>query len=203
MLTEIGRVKLHVLAQGSQAGDAVEELLRVEPEGYRVERNVPMVVDLKNNNGTGFQRTVELLFPADAVKGSQKARFDLIGDIMGPVLSNLANLVQMPYGCGEQNMLNFVPNIVVMRYLRAVKKNDPAMEAKITKFMESGYQRELTYKRLDNSFSAFGDSDSHGSTWLTSFVLRSFKQAQPYIFVDEQVLEKAVEFLNSQQQVTS
>lgn len=43
-------------------------------------------------------------------------------------------------------MLNFVPNIVVMRYLRAVKKNDHTMEAKITKFMESGYQRELTYK---------------------------------------------------------
>lgn len=146
VLTEIGRVKLHVLAQASQAGDAVEELLRVDPEGYRVERNVPMVVDLKNNNGTNFQKTIELQFPADAVKGSQKARVDLIGDIMGPVLANLANLVQMPYGCGEQNMLNFVPNIVVMRYLRAVKKNDPAMDAKITKFMESGYQRELTYK---------------------------------------------------------
>lgn len=146
MLTEIGRVKLHVLAQANQAGDAVEELLRVEPEGYRVERNVPMVIDLKNNNGSGFQKTVDLQFPTDAVKGSQKARVDLVGDIMGPVLSNLANLVQMPYGCGEQNMLNFVPNIVVMRYLRAVKKNDPAMESKITKFMESGYQRELTYK---------------------------------------------------------
>lgn len=134
------------MAQASQAGDAVEEFLRVEPEGYRVERNVPMVVDLENNNGSIFRKSVELQFPEDAVKGSQKARVDLIGDIMGPVLTNLNKLVQMPYGCGEQNMLNFVPNIVVMRYLRAVKKNDHAMETKITKFMESGYQRELTYK---------------------------------------------------------
>lgn len=200
VLTDIGRIKLNVLAQASQAGDAVEELLRVEPEGYRVERNVPMVIDLKNN-GSAFNKSVELQFPSDAVKGSQKARVDLIGDIMGPVLSNLANLVQMPYGCGEQNMLNFVPNIVVMRYIRAVKKNDHAMESKITKFMESGYQRELTYKRLDNSFSAFGDTDQHGSAWLTAFVLRSFKQAQPYIFIDQQVLDNAVTFLNSQQQV--
>jgi CD109 antigen len=65
---------------------------------------------------------------------------------MGPVLANLDKLVQMPYGCGEQNMLNFVPNIVVMRYLRAAKKTNAALEQKITKFMESGYQRELTYK---------------------------------------------------------
>lgn len=89
------------MAQASQAGDAVEELLRVEPEGYRVERNVPMVVDLKNNNGSIFHKSVELQFPEDAVKGSQKVRIDLVGDIMGPVLSNLNKLVQMPYGCGE------------------------------------------------------------------------------------------------------
>jgi hypothetical protein len=78
-LTQIGLVKLHVLAQANQAGDAVEELLRVEPEGYRVERNVPMVIDLKNNNGSGFHKSVELQFPPDAVEGSQKARVDLIG----------------------------------------------------------------------------------------------------------------------------
>lgn len=56
---------------------------------------------------------------------------------------------------------------------------------------------------MDNSFSAFGDSDSHGSTWLTAFVLRSFKQAQPYIFIDQDVLDKSVQFLNSQQQQDS
>ena len=37
---------------------------------------------------------------------------------MGPVLAHLDGLVRMPYGCGEQNMLNFVPNIVVMNYLK-------------------------------------------------------------------------------------
>lgn len=41
---------------------------------------------------------------------------------MGPILSNLDKLVQMPYGCGEQNMLNFVPNIVVLRYLKVRTK---------------------------------------------------------------------------------
>ncbi|KAI6223646.1 hypothetical protein M3Y99_01446300 [Aphelenchoides fujianensis] len=199
-LTQIGRVKLNVFAQADKAADAVEEQLRVEPEGYRIQRNVPMVVELQeNSNSSGFQRAVELQFPNDAVGGSQKARVDVIGDIMGPVLSNIANLVQMPYGCGEQNMLNFVPNIVVLRYLRAAHKSNPSLEANILKYMEAGYQRELTYKRADSSFSAFGDSDSHGSTWLTAFVVRSFKQAQPFIFVDNQVLDKAIEFLNSQQ----
>lgn len=64
---------------------------------------------------------------------------------MGPVLSNIDSLVKMPFGCGEQNMINFVPNIVVLRYLRAIQSN-VQIEAKAVKFMETGYQRELTYR---------------------------------------------------------
>uniref|UniRef100_A0A7I4XSE1 TEP1-F n=1 Tax=Haemonchus contortus TaxID=6289 RepID=A0A7I4XSE1_HAECO len=195
--TEIGMVKLTVTAQAAQAGDGVEEPLRVEPEGYRVDRNVPVVIDL--NNGTDFEKVVQMMWPSDVVEGSQKARFELVGDIMGPVLSNIEGLVRMPYGCGEQNMLNFVPNIVVLRYLKATNRAEPTIEAKAVKFMEAGYQRELTYRRYDNSFSAFGESDKFGSTWLTAFVVRSFAQARAYIFVDPTVLTKSIAFLNGQQ----
>lgn len=37
---------------------------------------------------------------------------------MGPSILNLANLIRMPSGCGEQNMLNFVPNIMILNYLK-------------------------------------------------------------------------------------
>jgi len=39
---------------------------------------------------------------------------------MGPTISGLSNLIQMPYGCGEQNMITFVPNIFVIQYLEAI-----------------------------------------------------------------------------------
>ncbi|KHJ75604.1 a-macroglobulin complement component, partial [Oesophagostomum dentatum] len=221
--TEIGMVKLTVTAQAAQAGDGVEEPLRVEPEGYRVDRNVPVVIDL--SNGTDFEKTVQMMWPSDVVEGSQKARFELVdliyifcnktnriiqtnpqlrdlGDIMGPILSNIEGLVRMPYGCGEQNMLNFVPNIVVLRYLKATNRAEPSIEGKAVKFMEAGYQRELTYRRSDNSFSAFGESDKFGSTWLTAFVVRSFAQARAFIFVDPTVLTKSIAFLNGQQMET-
>jgi hypothetical protein len=75
-------------------------------------------------------------------------------------------------------MVTLVPNIVVLRYLRGTQRKDPKLEAKALKFISSGYQRELTYlysvfnifkikflnfRRQDNSFSAFGQSDNHGS----------------------------------------
>lgn len=118
---------------------------------------------------------------------------------MGPVLSNIDELVRMPSGCGEQNMLNFVPNIVVRRYLEATNRLSPELDGKTKKFMEAGYQRELQYMRDDHSFSAFGNSDKHGSTWLSAFVARSFKQAQKYINVDGNILKDTMKFLKSQQ----
>nr|XP_014352545.1 PREDICTED: alpha-2-macroglobulin-like [Latimeria chalumnae] len=68
----------------------------------------------------------------------------------------------------------------------------------------SGYRRELNYKHDDGSYSAFGNNDPEGNTWLTAFVLKSFGQAQPFIFIDELMvnnslscLEKAMENVTS------
>lgn len=66
VLTEVGMIKLSVLAQaGAAAGDAVEEPLRVEPEGYRVDRNVPVIIDLSPSSTSAIQLT-------DAVNGTTK-----------------------------------------------------------------------------------------------------------------------------------
>lgn len=65
--------------------------------------------------------------------------------------------------------------------------------------MESGYQRELTYKHTDGSFSAFGKSDKYGSTWLTAFVARAFNQASKYIDVDDSIIDTALEWLSKRQ----
>lgn len=49
----------------------------------------------------------------------------------------------------------------------------PAVQTKAIKFLEIGYQQELTYKRDDGSFSAFGKSDASGSTWYENIMISS------------------------------
>lgn len=96
-------------------------------------------------------------------------------------------------------MMNFVPNIVVLNYLKAINALTPAVETKARKYLETGYQRELSYKHDDGSFSAFGKSDMNGSTWLTAFVARSFSQAAAHIDVEEKVIEDALSWLSKLQ----
>ena len=94
---------------------------------------------------------------------------------------------------------NFVPNIVVLDYLSRTNRLTPAIKSKAITNIESGYQRELTYRRDDGSFSAFGNSDKSGSTWLTAFVLKSFIQAKPIVEIDQKVIDKAIEWLLNRQ----
>lgn len=122
-----------------------------------------------------------------------------LGDIMGGTVKNLDSLIRIPYGCGEQNMLNFVPNIVVLDYLKATDQLTQDVESKAKKYMEAGYQRELSYKHKDGSFSAFGERDKNGSTWLTAFVARSFGQAAKHIDVEESVIDEALNWLRKVQ----
>lgn len=56
--------------------------------------------------------------PANIVAGSEQVEVSAVGDVLGPSLPNLDKLIRMPFGCGEQNMLNFVPNIVIIEYLK-------------------------------------------------------------------------------------
>ena len=57
---------------------------------------------------------------------------------MGPTTSNLDTLLKMPYGCGEQNMLKFAPNIFILHYLQSTSNLTPAIKEKAKDFMVKG-----------------------------------------------------------------
>ncbi|XP_008051737.1 C3 and PZP-like alpha-2-macroglobulin domain-containing protein 8, partial [Carlito syrichta] len=139
--------------------------------------------------------------PHGAVPGSERAAASVIGDVMGPTLSHLSNLLRLPFGCGEQNMIHFAPNVFVLKYLQKTRQLSPEVERETTDYLVQGYQRQLTYKHQDGSYSAFGERDASGSMWLTAFVLKSFAQARSFIFVDPRELAAAKAWIVGQQQV--
>jgi len=112
--------------------------------------------------------------------------------LLGPSIDGLDKLLAMPYGCGEQNMLKFAPNVYIMDYLKVTHQSNAEIEAKAIRFMKSGnvlanllfclvvgiciiinylfnlfvgYQRELTFKHRNGGYSAFGERDREASTW--------------------------------------
>ncbi|XP_053147686.1 C3 and PZP-like alpha-2-macroglobulin domain-containing protein 8 isoform X2 [Hemicordylus capensis] len=133
--------------------------------------------------------------PHNVIPGSERATASVIGDVMGPTLNHLDNLLQLPFGCGEQNMIHFAPNVFVLKYLQKTKQLSPEVEGEATDYLVQGYQRQLTYRRQDGSYSAFGQRDSSGSMWLTAFVLKSFAQSRGFIFIDPKELLAAKDWI--------
>ncbi|XP_078507565.1 alpha-2-macroglobulin-like protein 1 isoform X2 [Lissotriton helveticus] len=180
--------------------DSLKKPLLVQPEGIPVEKTQSTLLCPK---GSSVSSVFPLSLPSNVIAGSARAEVAVLGDIMGSTLQNLGNLIQMPYGCGEQNMLTFAPIIYVLQYLEKTGQLTAEIKTKAVGYMTSGYQRELNYKHNDGSYSAFGESDGDGNTWLTSFVAKCFSQVKAYIFVDDTVIDAAVNWLRLHQNMTT
>ncbi|KAB7500968.1 Alpha-2-macroglobulin-like protein 1, partial [Armadillidium nasatum] len=180
-----------------QKRDILIKPIRVNFEGFLVEETQFKFVC--TNDSENVLETWNVTAPDSIVPDSARGFAAVVGDLLGPTVENLGNLVQMPYGCGEQNMINFAPNIFVVQYLRASNQDDEDIADRAIEFMKQGYQRELNYRHSDGSFSVFGESDASGSTWLTAFVLKCFGQASAYIAVDQNDLNLTSEWLKSLQ----
>ncbi|ROL53306.1 Alpha-2-macroglobulin [Anabarilius grahami] len=144
-------------------------------------------------NGDSLSEEVALTLPKDVIEGSARSTVSVIGDILGRALRNLHGLLQMPYGCGEQNMAVLSPNIYILQYLENTEQLTSAIRERATGFLKSGYQRQLNYRHNSGAYSTFGYGEEN--TWLTAFVLRSFGRAQKYIFIDQQIIQSAKEWL--------
>ncbi|XP_007469563.1 PREDICTED: alpha-2-macroglobulin-like [Lipotes vexillifer] len=186
----------HVPALGQK--DTVVKPLFVEPEGIEKEETFNTLLCASE---TGEPEKLSLKLPSNVVEGSARATHSVLGDILGSAMQNLQNLLQMPYGCGEQNMVLFAPNIYVLNYLDETGLLTEKIKSKAISHLISGYQRQLNYKHSDGSYSTFGDrhSRSQGNTWLTAFVFKSFAQAQSYIFVEDSHIMNSLTWLSQKQ----
>ncbi|OCT69759.1 uncharacterized protein LOC379686 isoform X2 [Xenopus laevis] len=177
--------------------DTVIKLLLVQPGGVLEEKSHNSLLCSQNGEDHPKTEEISLKVPENILKNSERAYVTVLGDIMGTALQNLDHLLAMPYGCGEQNMVLFAPNIFILQYLEKTHQLSPEIQSKAKGFLESGYQRQLIYKRDDGSYSAFGQRDKEGNTWLTAFVLKSFNKARPYIFIDESHLNQTFSWLKN------
>ncbi|XP_073169348.1 alpha-2-macroglobulin-like protein 1 isoform X2 [Lepidochelys kempii] len=177
--------------------DTLIKPLLIRPEGVLVEK--AHSCRLCPRGGNTVKDLVSLTLPANVVKGSARATISVLGDIMGTALQNLDRLVQMPSGCGEQNMVLFAPIIYVLQYLEKTGQLTPEIRERATGFLRSGYQRQLLYKHSHGAYSAFGEHDREGNTWLTAFVVKSFGQAKKSIFIDDKNIQDALKWLELHQ----
>ncbi|CRK95442.1 CLUMA_CG008712, isoform A, partial [Clunio marinus] len=197
----LGYINLVVEAVGYWAGDKVLKTLNVVPEGIlnSITKSV-LIMKEQSTSTMNLEASLTCALPTSAVEDTTSTAAFVVGDLMGDALNNLERLIRQSYGCGEQNMINFVPNIMALIYLDATEQLTERIRSNAIRYAEDGYQRQLRYRRFESgSFSGFGNGDRSGSTWLTAYVVKSFLEAKDYITIDSIVITQAFTFLVSKQ----
>ncbi|XP_040284586.1 CD109 antigen-like [Bufo bufo] len=200
---KLGNATVKVTVTSKAGSEVLTNTILVKAEGVKYLYSQSALFDLTGNTSQTVSKNFSFTFPSDVISDTIEGFVTVVGDLLAPSINGLESLIQMPYGCGEQNMINFAPNIYVLLYLIATQRIKSDVRERAIDYMTQGYQRELTYKRDDGSFSAFGNSDPSGSTWLTAFVFRCFLQARPFIYINEDVLNGTVDWLVRYQDINT
>lgn len=190
----LGTHTVEVSFRSGLRADAVRKSLRVEAEGTPRETVINGLIE------AGHSILIDNEIPAHAVVGSERRWLNISPSLVAQSIQGMDDLLHMPYGCGEQNMIFFAPDVEILRYLDATEQLVPEVRAQAEHFITVGYQRELTFQRQDGSFSAFGERDESGSLWLSAFVLGTFSAARDVQTIDETVLARAASWIDEQQQ---
>lgn len=169
----------------------------LQPEGEIQYYSRTILIDLRNIGSFKGNITYEL--PRNIVPDSQVIEASVVGDLLGPTVINLEQLIRLPTGCGEQNLVNFVPNVIILNYLINNGQLSQYTQKEALENLEIGYQEQLTYRRDDGSFSPFGKIDGNGSIWLTAYTAMALSQARPFIYVDNDIILNALKWLVDKQ----
>lgn len=86
-----GQIKIHVKASFLNYKDEIEKYLLVESEGLTHYKNDAKFFNLKGNSSDSYQ--FDLKIPEEAIKSSVKMETKVVGDLLGPVLSNVEDMM--------------------------------------------------------------------------------------------------------------
>ena len=59
--------------------------------------------------------------------------------MLGTAINNLDQLLQMPYGCGEQNMVTLAPDVYIVKYLSSTSQLTEEIKNKALGFINEGF----------------------------------------------------------------
>lgn len=180
--TAPGEARLVARAEGGAHADGMELGFPVLPFARR---------EVLQRGGalTGESAVVEFAASAAAVGGELEVR--LAPSLAGVVLGAMDYLGTYPYGCTEQTMSSFMPNVAVLNTLRGLGLRRPELEARVPEMARAGLLRLYRYQHSDGGW-GWWEYDAT-EPWMTAYVLYGLVQARRAgLEVSPRVLESAL-----------
>ncbi len=161
---------LVVKALTDEESDAMETRLPVVPLGVKLNES-----RAGSLNGGG-SATATLNFPSGAIAHSRTLDISVSPSVAGAIFGALEYLTAFPYGCTEQTMSSFLPNVLVAESLRTLGVASNVNKADLEKKIRAGVERLSDYQHEDGGWGWWQTDDS--ATFMTAYVVAGLAQAK-------------------------
>lgn len=166
----VDKVVLTAKALTTQESDALELTFPVEPYGLKLIDPLQTKLQQKSQSYDFAGK-----FPSDAQQNWRAVTVHLTPSAAGAVFGALEYLITYPYGCTEQTMSSFLPNVVVGQALKELKLPANIDQKDLAKKVKAGLERLYDYQHEDGGWGWWKDDAS--DPFMTAYVTSGLKLA--------------------------
>jgi uncharacterized protein YfaS (alpha-2-macroglobulin family) len=167
----VGEIKLLAKALTDTESDAVELPLTVVPRGLHQVKNESAAFSDEN-----AEKTFSLNLPPNADARARSFKIEVAPSVAGTLFGALDYLTTYPYGCTEQTMSSFLPNVIVTQALKDVKTASLRSSNDLPKKVQKGMERLYAYQHNDGGWGWWKDDQS--DPFMTAYVVSGLSLAK-------------------------
>jgi alpha-2-macroglobulin len=168
---QVGQIKLLAKALTDAESDAIELPLEVIPAGLKQTRGAALALGQDEE-----EKTYNLDLPVNSHALARTLRLEASPSVVGPLFGALDYLTSYPYGCVEQTMSSFLPNIIVAQVLQQVKSSTLRADNKLGAKVQRGLDRLYGFQHEDGGWGWWKDDKT--DPFMTAYVIDGFVQAR-------------------------
>ena len=166
-----GSAVLTAKALTNEESDALEMTLPVLPLGVRQRAAGSGVIF----SGTG-QNQWSFNYPGGSDAGTRGLTITVAPSVAGTVFDALDYLTSYPWGCTEQTMSSFLPDLIVAQAVDKLHLKSPIDRATLNDMVKAGIDRLSSYQHEDGGWGWWPDDPSR--VFMTAYVVSGLGQAR-------------------------
>jgi uncharacterized protein YfaS (alpha-2-macroglobulin family) len=166
-----GNVVLTAKALTDEESDALEMTLPVLPYGVRQKQAGAGVLF----SGAGHSQW-SYNIPASSDANSRALTITVAPSVAGTVFSALGYLTSYPWGCTEQTMSSFLPDLIVSQAIEKLKLKSPVDKKQLDDMVQAGIERLYSFQHDDGGWGWWPDDQSR--VFMTAYVVSGLGQAK-------------------------
>ena len=188
---QTGQITLLAKALTNTESDAVELALDVVPRGLREAKAERWTTTEEN-----AQQEFSLSLPANTDVNSRKLRIEVAPSVAATLFGALDYLTTYPYGCTEQTMSSFLPNIIVSQTLNEFQSTSIRNREQLKKKVERGRNRLYAFQHEDGGWGWWKNDSS--DPFMTAYVIDGLTLAKQAGYeIDDERLARGRERLQN------